>query len=217
MTIQYQTTARLNGTPLARHIDTPEKPAITYESFDALMSAWKADARRTRERTANQNMRETKAATIADDQILELLRRQPDLTAAQIAKYFKRKQCSFATRLSAMANRKQLTVSWISSQTGNHKIRQFRAAKIQPAAIKKGTPRRTLTATRQRTIFFILSNPGCSTRDVAAHLKCTTKNAINRIADARNHEGYTITTHAAGGNKPARHWVKAEEQTDGAI
>ena len=45
MTLQFLQTAKLNATPLARHIDTPEQPQPVYTDLDAMIADMQATAR----------------------------------------------------------------------------------------------------------------------------------------------------------------------------
>ena len=206
MTLPYLATQRLNAQPLAKHIDTQEPAQPVYTCLDELIDAMKADAQEIKRRTASLNMRDTTQAEVPEEAILEFIEANAGCTVKDIARAVYRASSNIRTRLTSMEARGQCKVQMV--KIGRTWIRTFYPVS-NPPKTKNGRPYKSRSSpVRDKVMVFIKANPGCTSRDLAAHMGCTVKAASAHVSEVRK-VGKVKTERAAGrGNHiPAKYWI----------
>jgi predicted transcriptional regulator len=199
MAYQYLSTARLNATPLARHIDTPEPRALPYRTAEEALAAMKADADVVKLRMCNAKMKDTTRDEVFDNMILAYVTGNPGKTAVEIAEAIHRKASNTRQRLKAMALRGAVKVSHTSHPSTYH-------IGTSPKPREKA---RRASLVRDKVVAFLRANPGCRTPDLAEHMGCSTKTAAAHVSEVRKvHNIRSERAPGASNNTPARHWIE---------
>ncbi|MDF1853476.1 MAG: winged helix-turn-helix transcriptional regulator [Verrucomicrobiales bacterium] len=182
------------------------KPKPQFATLDDLIAAMKADAAQIRIKTASLNMRDTTQAEVPEEAILEVIEANPGCTVKHIAHAVYRTSPNIRTRLTAMEARGQCKVQMV--KVGKTWLRTFYPVSNPPKA-KNGRPYKSRSSpVRDKVMAFIKANPGCTSRDLAAHMGCTVKAASAHVSEVRK-VGKVRTERAAGrGNHiPAKYWI----------
>ena len=187
-------------------LEPTNKPKPQFKTLDELIAAMKEDAAQIRIKTASLNMRDTTQSEVPEEAILEVIEANPGCTVKDIAQAVYRTSPNIRTRLTAMEARGQCKVQMV--KVGKTWIRTFYPVSNPPKA-KNGRPYKSRSSpVRDKVISFIKANPGCTSRDLAAHMGCTVKAASAHISEVRK-VGKVRTERAAGrGNHiPAKYWI----------
>ncbi len=185
----------------------PAQPAKRIQmTEDELIAAMKADAAQIRIKTASLNMRDTTQAEVPEENILEVIKANPGCTVKDIARAVYRSSPNIRTRLTSMEARGQCKVQMV--KVGKTWLRTFYPVN-NPPKTKNGRPYKSRSSpVRDKVMAFIKANPGCTSRDLAAHMGCTVKAASAHVSEVRK-VGKVRTERAAGrGNHiPAKYWI----------
>ena len=187
-------------------LEPTNKPKPQFKTLDELIAAMKEDAAQIRIKTASLNMRDTTQSEVPEEAILEVIEANPGCTVKDIAQAVYRTSPNIRTRLTAMEARGQCKVQMV--KVGKTWIRTFYPVSNPPKA-KNGRPYKSRSSpARDKVMAFIKANPGCTSRDLAAHMGCTVKAASAHISEVRK-VGKVRTERAAGrGNHiPAKYWI----------
>lgn len=143
MTLQYLGTARLNATPLARHIDTPEQQAPVYTNLDALIADMMADAKAIRKRQEKTNAtKQTARGPLPESAVFDFIAQNPGCDVYDVARHFKRAHRSVSSLLSRMETRGILKVSF--ERSGNNRPRRLFQA-VNPQRVSRDQKSQTQT------------------------------------------------------------------------
>lgn len=207
MTIGFLQTARLSATPLARHIDTPEKPAPQYASFEDAMRAMKDDARKIQQNSLKENFAgETRTER---GSVIDYIRANPGVTANAIAKAFGVTPQNVRPKLSKLKQAgflkvKKVRVQYKRSVAVHHHfyVTDLPDAEMpEPQKTKKPSPQ------RDKVIAFIRDNPGCTAKELADHMGQSHKSASAHINRARQVVNVRSVKAHSGAHVQARYYI----------
>ena len=201
--IHYQQTARINATPLARHIDTAEPAKRTPMTEDEYAAAMQADAKQVQARMLQGQMAEKPDADtyeITNDEIVNLVAERPGITGNAIADHFKVGRGIIYARMKTIKRQGRVKVVWEPGQT--KKIQTYYV--IEGAEEKRREKRAPI---RDRLIQYIRDNPGCTTTDLVRDLGHTRPAIVSSMARARKTVNIETVKAKGGAHIPARYWV----------
>ena len=203
MTLQYLQLARLNATPLARHLDTPEPAKPQFDTLDDLIAAMHADAKAIRRKSAGMGVREQ--SEINTDDILAFVEDNPGRTSDEIAKSMGRSISKMRTKLTRLQKEGRVKIGYIQTRTVRSRV--FYINRQAPVPQKRKTP------TRDKVIAFMRENPGCTCGKLAEHIGCTNRAAAAHIRRVRKILNVrTERVEGIGGHIPARYWIEEDAQ-----
>lgn len=195
-----------NATPLARHIDTPEQAQPVYTTLDAMIADMMADAKQIRQRIDTAKMRDTTQEEVSDETIIQAVKANPGMTAAEIAEAICKPVKNTRSRVQQMARRGAFKVQIV--KRGSIRMATFYPGKDVAPKVNK----RRASPVRDKVIAFIKANPGCTTPELATYMGCSNRMAAAHVSEVRkvvNLRSERAT--AAGSHIPARHWLEDAE------
>lgn len=204
MTLTYHQTARLNATPLSKHIGTPEQPKPVYTCMDTLAADMMADAMETKRRMSGEKMSDEKYLPVADlrnEDILATIKSNPGITTSQIAKRLGFALNNVYGRLNTMTKHGLVNVRWVPGQT--KKVRSFTI--VENASPKEPQDKAPI---RDALIDFLRTNPGCTTNEIAAHLGCGRAAVVATLKRARRVVTIKTVHPGTGSHQLARYWLE---------
>ena len=231
MTIHPFQTAKLNATPLARHLlpnatygeitqalkaavaDNDYTQALAlYDSREKLLQTMRAksagglaeDAKRIKRRAAG--MTDQTQEEVSEETILEVIASGKGMTAQDVADAISRKVSNTRVRLKSMEQRGQVKVTTVKDKQSNRWMRLYHSV-ANPAPPRANM--RRASPVRDKVLAFIKANPGCNTPAIAAHMGCTVKAAAAHISEVRKVANVRSERAPGNGNHtPARHWIE---------
>lgn len=205
MTISFLQTARYNAQPrLARLDDGRAKAAPQFDTLDDLIAAMQKDAKAISKRQNSERPKtsQTKHGPLAETKVLDFVRANPGASVNDIADHFGREPRSIATLLGRICERGLLRAYM---QTNPDTKRPMRCFTIdQECGEKVGIKK---VSVLDDVVDFILSNPGCTSADLADHMDCSKKSAAEKISRARKLANI-VSKRMGGNNSPMSHWVQ---------
>lgn len=204
MTLEYLQLARLNATPLSKHIDTPEQQAPVYTCIETLAADMMASAMETKRRLSGEKMSDEKYLPVADlrnEDILATIKANPGITTSQIAKRLGFSLNIVHGRLNTMTKRGLVNVRWVAGMTKN--VRSFTI--VENASPKRPNDKAPI---RDALIDFLRTNPGCTTNEIAAHLGRSRAAVVATLKRARRVVTIATVHPGTGSHQPARYWVE---------
>jgi predicted ArsR family transcriptional regulator len=205
MSLQYLQLARLNATPLARHIDTPEPAKQAPKTEAEYAAAMLAEAKQIRARHAGMTERST-TGEVAEDEILAIIAAEPGIDIAELARMVGRSTSNIRTRMSSMENRRQVTVEKFKHPKSFRWTRRFYPV-AHPKPSKNGRPAKP-SPRRDAVIAFLKAHPGCTSAALAEHLGCSVRAAGAHISEVRKVAKVRMERQAGGQHLPARYWIE---------
>ena len=203
MTLPILPIARLNATPMATHLDAPEKPAPQFDCMDDIIAAMQADAKQVQARMLRGQMAEKPDADtyeITNNEIVNLVAEHPGITGNAIADHFKVGRGIIYARMKTIKRQGRVKVVWEPGQT--KKIQTYYV--IEGAEEKRREKRSPI---RDRLIQYIRDNPGCTTTDLVRDLGHTRPAIVSSMARARKTVNIETVKAKGGAHIPARYWV----------
>lgn len=199
MTIGFLQTARLNATPLSKHLDTPEQAQPVYTCMDTLLADMLEDARQIRKRSGMKKI--GKSQTTAED-ILAVIAENPGETVEQISNRLARSATAMRSRLNRLQADGQIRYQMRKRGTTRYRVFFVNEGAPAPTPPKRGRPK------LDQAIAFMRNTPGCTVADLAEHMGINVKTAAKYTMEAR--KMFDVSVEHGTGNTPARYWIEGD-------